>query len=44
MRTRHTDIMNTIRTTGALPDGDALKQAVTDYKTTFAPADAQATA
>jgi F-type H+-transporting ATPase subunit alpha len=44
MRTRHTDIMNTIRSTGALPEGDALKQAVTDYKATFAPADAQATA
>jgi F-type H+-transporting ATPase subunit alpha len=42
MRTRHTDVMNTIRDSGALPDGDALKQAVTDYKNTFAPASAEA--
>jgi F-type H+-transporting ATPase subunit alpha len=42
MRTRHTDVMNTIRDTGSLPDGDALKQAVTDYKNTFAPANAEA--
>jgi F-type H+/Na+-transporting ATPase subunit alpha len=42
MRTRHTDVMNTIRTTGALPEGDALDQAVKDYKATFAPAEASA--
>ena len=31
MRTRHTDIMMTIRDNGALPEGDALATAVQDF-------------
>ena len=41
MRTRKTDLMTTIRDTGALPDGDALAQAVTDFKARL-PADRDA--
>jgi F-type H+-transporting ATPase subunit alpha len=35
MRTRKSDILNTIRTSGALPDGDALADAVKDFKAGF---------
>jgi F-type H+-transporting ATPase subunit alpha len=49
-RTRHADIMDTIRRTGALPDGDAMATAVKDFTNSFlassrdsAPADPSAT-
>jgi len=53
-RSRRADVLTTIRTTGALPDGDVLKDAVADFKAGFqrgdvhgaadaAPADAMAT-
>jgi F-type H+-transporting ATPase subunit alpha len=35
MRTRRADIMNTIQSTGALPDGDVLADAVRDFKAGF---------
>jgi F-type H+-transporting ATPase subunit alpha len=34
-RTRHADILGTIRDTGALPDGEKLAQAVEDFKLQF---------
>jgi F-type H+-transporting ATPase subunit alpha len=37
VRTRHADLMNTIRDSGALPEGDAVATAVTDFKTQFVP-------
>src|SRR5262245_34749104 len=37
MRTRHTDILNTIRETGALPEGIAIPQAIAGFKALFAP-------
>jgi F-type H+-transporting ATPase subunit alpha len=37
VRTRKSDIMNTIRDSGALPDGDALEQAIKDFKVSFQP-------
>jgi F-type H+-transporting ATPase subunit alpha len=37
IRTRHTDMMNTIRNTGAMPDADAIATAVTDFKALFVP-------
>jgi F-type H+-transporting ATPase subunit alpha len=40
MRTRHTDVVNSIRNSGALPEGDAVANAVTDFKTLFAPTNA----
>jgi F-type H+/Na+-transporting ATPase subunit alpha len=43
VRTRHADLMNTIRTSGALPEGDAVASAVTDFKTQFVPTAAAAT-
>ena len=47
MRTRHADVLETIRTKGALPDEDALKSAVDGFKAAFhvgeeRPADAAA--
>jgi F-type H+-transporting ATPase subunit alpha len=42
MRTRKSDIMNTIRTSGALPDGDAVADAVKEFKAIFQPTDAAA--
>jgi F-type H+-transporting ATPase subunit alpha len=35
MRTRHADLMNTIRDRGVLPEGDAFEQAVKDFKSGF---------
>jgi F-type H+-transporting ATPase subunit alpha len=35
MRTRHADLMNTIRERGVLPEGDAFEQAVKDFKSGF---------
>jgi len=37
IRTRYSSITDTIRTTGALPDGDALKDAVVAFKDSFEP-------
>jgi F-type H+-transporting ATPase subunit alpha len=37
IRTRHSHILDTIRTTGALPDGDALAEAVQTFKEIFEP-------
>ncbi len=42
MRTRKSDLMNTIRTTGALPEGDALADAVRDFKAGFQTGDGAA--
>src|SRR5262245_31883452 len=41
MRTRHTDIVMTIQDKGALPEGDALANAVREFKTSFAPTGAE---
>ncbi|HEY5170620.1 MAG TPA: F0F1 ATP synthase subunit alpha, partial [Acidimicrobiia bacterium] len=43
VRTRHADLMNTIRNSGALPEGDALAGAVTDFKSQFQPTAASTT-
>jgi F-type H+-transporting ATPase subunit alpha len=37
IRTRHSHILETVRTTGALPDGDALAEAVQTFKEIFEP-------
>jgi F-type H+-transporting ATPase subunit alpha len=37
MRTRHADILDTIRSSGALPDGDAVAAAVKGFSTVFQP-------
>ena len=37
MRTRKADLMTTIRDKGSLPEGDALAEAVTDFKADFQP-------
>jgi len=37
MRTRHADLVNTIRNSGALPEGDAVPEAINDFKALFAP-------
>jgi F-type H+-transporting ATPase subunit alpha len=37
IRTRHTDLLNTIRNSGAMPEGDTLATAVTDFKGQFVP-------
>src|SRR4051812_49189144 len=37
IRTRHTDLLNGIRTSGAMPDGDAMSNAVDDFKALFTP-------
>ncbi len=44
MRTRHGDLLMTIRDTGALPEGDALARAVADFKASFRPTEAGARA
>ncbi len=36
-RTRRADLLNTIRSSGALPDGDDVANAVVDFKTSFQP-------
>jgi len=36
-RTRRADLMNTIRTSGALPEGDGMKDAVADFASNFQP-------
>jgi len=43
MRTRKSDIMSTIRDSGAMPDGDAVEQAITDFKASFQPSEASGT-
>jgi F-type H+-transporting ATPase subunit alpha len=40
MRTRHTDLMMSIRDTGALPAGDAFENAVREFKASFQPTEA----
>jgi hypothetical protein len=42
MRTRHSDMLTSIKSTGGLPEGDALAKAVTDFKASFEPSDAEA--
>jgi len=42
IRTRHTDMLNTIRNTGAMPDADAFASAVGDFKAAFVPTAASA--
>ena len=37
IRTRHADMVNNIRSSGAMPEGDALKTAVADFKAQFVP-------
>jgi F-type H+-transporting ATPase subunit alpha len=37
IRTRHADLVNTVRNSGAMPEGDLLKNAVTDFKAQFVP-------
>jgi F-type H+-transporting ATPase subunit alpha len=44
MRTRRADIMNTIQSSGALPDGDVLADAVRDFKAGFQSSEAATTA
>jgi F-type H+-transporting ATPase subunit alpha len=39
MRTRFADLLDTIRTTGALPEGDAMENAVLEFKTMFEPSE-----
>ncbi|MGZ6963027.1 MAG: F0F1 ATP synthase subunit alpha, partial [Acidimicrobiia bacterium] len=34
-RTRHVDILDTIKQTGALPEGDKLEVAINDFKARF---------
>ena len=34
-RTRHVDILDTIKSTGQLPEGDKLELAITDFKARF---------
>ncbi|MEP6626063.1 MAG: F0F1 ATP synthase subunit alpha, partial [Acidimicrobiia bacterium] len=43
-RTRHADLMGTIRDTGAMPDETAMRQAVDDFKASFVAARAAAVA
>jgi F-type H+-transporting ATPase subunit alpha len=42
MRTRKSELMSTIRSTGALPEGDAVAGAVRDFKASFRPAESGA--
>src|SRR5215204_1124983 len=37
MRTRHADLLDTIRSSGVLPDGDVVESAVRGFKTIFQP-------
>jgi F-type H+-transporting ATPase subunit alpha len=39
VRTRHGDLLEQVRTTGALPDGDVLEGPITSFKEQFAPSD-----
>jgi F-type H+-transporting ATPase subunit alpha len=39
MRTRYGNILDTVRTSGALPEGDALADAVTAFKDLFEPSE-----
>jgi len=36
-RTRHADMLNTVRDTGAMPAGDSLATAIGDFKSQFVP-------
>jgi F-type H+/Na+-transporting ATPase subunit alpha len=42
VRTRHADLLHNVRNSGALPEGDALANAVTDFKAHFQPTTASA--
>jgi F-type H+-transporting ATPase subunit alpha len=42
VRTRHTDLLNKVRDTGAMPEGDTLATVVTDFKSQFVPTAAAA--
>jgi len=37
IRTRHADLLNNIRNTGAMPEGDTMATAVGDFKAQFVP-------
>jgi F-type H+-transporting ATPase subunit alpha len=37
MRTRHADLLDTVRSSGALPDGDAVEKAVKGFRAVFQP-------
>jgi F-type H+-transporting ATPase subunit alpha len=37
VRTRHADLLTNVRNSGAMPEGDALETAVTDFKALFVP-------
>ena len=39
MRTRHADLLDTIKSTGNVPEGDALKDAVNGFKESFQPSE-----
>jgi F-type H+-transporting ATPase subunit alpha len=41
MSSRHGDMLETIRTTGNVPEGDALKGAIESFKETFQATEAQ---
>ena len=43
IRTRHADLVNTVRNSGAMPEGDLLKNAVSDFKAQFVPTAAATT-
>ncbi len=43
IRTRHTDLLNNIRNSGALPEGDVIATAVADFKALFVPTASSAT-
>jgi F-type H+-transporting ATPase subunit alpha len=43
-RTRRSELLNTIRSTGALPEGDALADAVTEFKASYLTAASEAAA
>jgi F-type H+-transporting ATPase subunit alpha len=43
VRTRHAELLSSIRDSGALPDGDAVARAVTDFKSQFQPTVASTT-
>jgi hypothetical protein len=44
MRLRRTDLLLAIQTTGGLPEGDDLKNAIKDFKANFQPTEAAGTA
>ena len=39
VRTRHADLLEQVRTTGTLPEGDVLEEAVQRFKELFTPSD-----